>query len=229
MNKTKKLCCSLLMIILIFNISGIRNVSAIENDFKITNVEVIQENNFNAETKVMFGSAGLFISVDNYIPEYNIEINYDVSNVKIEEVIDIANLGSFEFTDDKINGKLIITDKGNNINRNNNGLCFVQIALCGKVGINTDIEVDFNLEQVKIISFCRGKIIGNENVEVSLSDAIAGLQYLAGLKDDSQINVVNMASILPDEIINSFKPNVKNVIVLMQYLVGLRGEDFQIK
>jgi len=224
----KKLYSLLIIVLILFNILNVKNVHATENDFRVTNIEVIQQIGFNVETKVMFEKTGLFISIDNEISDYNIEINYDVSNVKIEEVIDIANLGSFEFTDDNVNGKLIISDNGNNVNGNDNGLCFVPISLIGKAGINAEVKVSFNLEQVKIVSFCRGKII-NDGDEVGLSDGIVGLQYLAGIKDNSEINVVNMASIFPYEIINYFKPSVKNVIVLMQYLVGLRDEYFQIK
>jgi len=219
-----KRICLVLIIVLIF--LNVKSVYALENDFRVTNIEVIQENNFNIETKVMFEKTGLYLSVYNDISDYNIEINYDVYNVKIGEVIDIDNLGSFEFIDDNVNGKLVISDNGNNINENDNGLCFVPISLIGKVGNNTEVKVNFNLEQVKIVSFCRGKIL-NDGDEVGLSDAVGGLQYLAGIKDSSEINVVNMGSIFPYDTINYFKPSVKNVIVLMQYLVGLRDGDFQ--
>jgi len=224
----KKMFLLLIVVLTLFNILNDKNIYATENDFRVTNIEVIQQNSFNVETKVMFEKTGLYLSVNNDISDYSIEVNYGVSNIKIGEIIDIANLGSFEFTDDNVNGKLLITDNGDNINGNDNGLCFVPINLIGKVGINTEVKVNFNLEQVKIVNFCRGKII-NDGDEVGLRDGIAGLQYLVGLKDENQINVVNMASIFPYDTINYFKPSVKNVIVLIQYLVGLRDENFQIK
>jgi len=71
------------------------------------------------------------------------------------------------------------------------------------------------LPEPDTLIFQRGKIIKDDSV-VGISDAVAGLQYLVGLKNENEINLVNMASIFPDN-----KVDVKDVIVLMQRLVGL--------
>lgn len=97
---------------------------------------------------------------------------------------------------------------------------------------------DLNLNPIKIpditLKFQRGKILNEaNNGTLSLLDAVAGLQYLAKIvdpgTDTGKVNVINMASILPPEAgSTSIKPSVKDVIALMQKLVGLRDGTFQL-
>ena len=97
---------------------------------------------------------------------------------------------------------------------------------------------DQNLNQITVpdvkLTFQRGKIYNDPSQQpLSIVDAVAGLQYLAKLVDagldPSEVNVINMASILPPEAgATIIKPNVKDIIALMQKLVGLRDDSFQL-
>ncbi len=84
------------------------------------------------------------------------------------------------------------------------------------------------------ITLRRGSIIQKESTQpLGIFDAIAGLQYLAGLRvaglNSGDINPLNMASILPPNLGEKVvKPDIKDVIALMQYLVGLRDSSFQL-
>lgn len=84
------------------------------------------------------------------------------------------------------------------------------------------------------LNFHRGKIY-NEGSEIqpNISDAVAGLQYLAGIRnagiDLGQVNPVNMASIAGSDAGSAaVKPSVNDVIALMQYLVHLRDPYFKL-
>ena len=105
-------------------------------------------------------------------------------------------------------------------------LIFVPIKITSSSS-KVKFEVNFlNLEdknsnsiispEEEILYFQNGKI-SNLDLEVDIEDAISGLQYLARIKDKKDINLINMASIFPDN-----KLNVKDVIALMQKLEGLR-------
>lgn len=83
------------------------------------------------------------------------------------------------------------------------------------------------------IQFQRGKIYNDGDNEPTIADAIAGLQFLAGLRDagtaDGQVNLINMSSILlPDEGAKTIQPSVKDVIALMQYLLEMRDANFNV-
>lgn len=113
------------------------------------------------------------------------------------------------------------------------------ITLTGPALDSTRIQVkylkvgDTNKNQISVenpteLEFHRGKIYNEgSGIQPGILDAVAGLQYLAGLKsagsDLGQVNPVNMASVAgPDASTSVIKPSVKDVIALMQYLVQLR-------
>ena len=123
-------------------------------------------------------------------------------------------------------------------------LFFVPLALTGSSNTPTNVTIKFtrisdtNLNLIRIpdvtLTFQRGKIYNEaSNQSLSIVDAIAGLKYLSNIIDvgssPGQVNVVNMASILvPEEEATSLKPSIKDIIALMQKLVGLRDENFQL-
>ena len=82
------------------------------------------------------------------------------------------------------------------------------------------------------VTFQRGKIVPSApEATPQISDAVAGLQYLAQIRaagnGEDEINVVNMASILPPALDTvGVKPNVKDIVALLQYLVNSRDEMF---
>ena len=83
------------------------------------------------------------------------------------------------------------------------------------------------------VSFQRGKVLSQDMSNTGLVDAVAALQYLSKLRgagwEEGEVNVVNMASILPPVVDQkTIIPNVKDVIALLQYLVGKRNGSFQL-
>ncbi|MFZ3130766.1 MAG: hypothetical protein WA125_06600 [Desulfosporosinus sp.] len=98
---------------------------------------------------------------------------------------------------------------------------------------------DTNLNQIGVkytpaLEFHRGKIYNEgSGIQPSISDAVAGLQYLAGLKnagtDLGQVNPINMASIIGQDAGSTvIKSSVKDIIALMQYLVNMRDPYFTV-
>ncbi|MFZ3132732.1 MAG: leucine-rich repeat domain-containing protein [Desulfosporosinus sp.] len=201
-------------------------------------------------------SLGIFIGLDNIkdssgnvianqnIAEYQIEVDYDPAKVTIPDAINETGSGQFAKTIDPT-GKLVITYASTTGVTGFAKLCFLPIILTGSALDLTSIQVkylsviDTNQNQISVVSipdlvFQRGKIL-NEGPGAlpNINDAVAGLQYLAGLKEigseSGQINVINMASILqPEEGATGIKPSVKDVIALIQKLVGLRDDSFQL-
>jgi len=177
----------------------------------------------------MCDDIGLLIGIDQSILDYSIKIDYDYTKVEILDPINIVNLGSFSFV--KTDGSLTITDSGTKIYDKNNGLFFIPIYLKANINVPVVLRFTINNSQNANIYLKRGKIINDDSndciIDISTSDAIAGLQYLAGIRESgelsNQINLINMASIL-----HSNKPNVKDVIALMQYLAGLRDDNLNL-
>jgi len=213
-----------------------KNWKEIENtndiDFNVNNSSKFA--NFDIKVGELNGKTGLFIGlIDKFndsisVKDFALEIKYAPNSIK--EYTD-NNYESFNINDD-CNGKILISSFGNG-NIDADKLCFVPISLTGEVNdriylnINsvntTDLESNLILCDTSNLIFNRGKVLNNGETSVGVEDAIAGLQYLAGIRDvgleGEKVNVINMASIL-----NSDKPNVKDVIALMQYLVGIRDE-----
>lgn len=200
-------------------------------------------------------SAGIFVGLkdirdvqDNLIPaaklsSYRVDIAYDHNNAVVLNVVDEAQLGEFTFFN---NGEdVIITSTADEINEGNNKcdkLFFVPLVLTGTSTSTTDVTIKFtkltdpNSNDISVpkvtLTFQRGKILNETSQSLSTADAVAGLQYLSEVvtagTDQGQVNVVNMASILqPEAGATSIKPSVKDVIALMQKLVGLRDDSFQ--
>ncbi len=85
------------------------------------------------------------------------------------------------------------------------------------------------------VAFQRGKILNSNQIDPMnlprVTDAIAGLQYLAGLRNaglaPGQVNVVNMASIVPSDT-GAGRPSVTGIVSLLQYLAKLRDNNFSV-
>ena len=200
-----------------------------ESQFEIINVEVqskpsiliLQGNNENG--------VGLYIGldnidIDNSLSNYDIELDFGLSEIEVLDVLNESNSEEFVQNIDNISGKVKIS--GLNAETSFSKLIFVPISINNLSNSKVNFSVKFlNLKDKNANSiilpepdtliFQRGKIIKDDSV-VGISDAVAGLQYLVGLKNENEINLVNMASIFPDN-----KVDVKDVIVLMQRLVGL--------
>lgn len=171
---------------------------------------------------------------------YQAEIDFDPLKVNIFSANALTTLGNFQI--DHQDGKVIISDStsGTAIQTNMDELFFVSLNLIGTAKDSTGVTVKFSsvtdqngdnitISQPATLNFQRGKILNDGTTQISLADAVAGLKYLAKLQDESQINVVNMALILPPEDgVTSNKPSVKDVIALMQKLVGLRDDSFNL-
>lgn len=188
-----------------------------------------------ANQVIMNDNIGLLIGINKNITNYNIKVDYDATQIEIEDVIDVAKLGSFSLT--KTNGSLTITDCGVNIYNANNGLFFIPIVL--KANINVHVNLRFIIEsQTFYVYFKKGKIINddgnNYNMDITINDAVAGLRYLAGTKNtgnsNGTINLINMAFITSEPDNNKLnKPNIKSAIALMQYLAGIRDGNMNLK
>lgn len=155
---------------------------------------------------------------DTELADYQIELVHVHDQVK---VFDLVDLGTSNYEQ----------------------LFFVPIAIIGDSANSTDVVIKLsgmsdNGNPIMVpdvsLTFQRGKIFNEaNNGTLSITDAVAGLQYLANLleagQDLGQVNVINMASILPPQVgATGIKPSVKDVIALMQKLVGLRNDSFQL-
>jgi len=201
-------------------------------------------------------SVGIFVGLENIkdqngntinpnVAGYQIKVDFDPTKVAILDVLDEAHLGQFIKNVDSVAGKVYIADAVAIGTSNYNKLFFLPITLIGSALDVTSLQVHFinvrdpDNNQICVdnpsdLEFHRGKIY-NEGPETqpNIADAVAGLQYLAGLRnagaDLEQVNLINMASILPPEPVSGvLRPSIKDVIVLMQYLVGLRDDSFQL-
>lgn len=201
-------------------------------------------------------SAGLFVGIKdirdtqgNVVPDsklagYQIEIYYNHNQVRVFNVVDEAYLGQFTLNNETTMDKISVTDAVYQGTSNFEKLFFVPLAITGNSSNSTNVIIKFinlndpNWNHINIpdvtLTFQRGKIVNEASQNSpSTADAIAGLQYLAELRDlgfeHGKVNVINMSSILPPETGNiSIKPSIKDVIALMQKLVGLRDDSFQL-
>lgn len=127
---------------------------------------------------------------------------------------------------------------------NSEHLVFIPLALTGGATDLTTLTIEFSavrdqsdnsilVADPASMVFQRGNIINTQSSPgLDIADAIVGLQYLANTNlagfENNQVNLVNMASSLSLEINEQgLTPNVKDVISLLQYLVGLRNDYFE--
>ena len=222
---------SLLIVVLMMTSLLITNnaLADTENQFHIINVEVQSKPSISIEQGSNENGVGLYIGldhidIDNSLSNYDIELDFGLSEIEVLDVLNESNSEEFVQNIDNISGKVKIS--GLNVETSFSKLIFVPISINNLSNSKVNFSVKFlNLKDKNANSiilpepdtliFQRGKIIKDDSV-VGISDAVAGLQYLVGLKNENEINLVNMASIFPDN-----KVDVKDVIVLMQRLVGL--------
>ena len=202
-----------------------------ESQFEIINVEVQSKPSISIEQGSNENGVGLYIGLDNIDPEnslsnYDIELDFCSTEIEVLDVLNESNFEQFSQTIDSVSGKVIISGS-NTETLSVQKLVFIPMSISNSSNAQVNVTVKFiNLKDKNSnsiilpeqdnLKFQRGKIIKDDSV-VGISDAVAGLQYLVGLKKENEINLVNMASIFPDN-----KLNIKDVIVLMQRLVGLR-------
>ena len=204
------------------------------------------------------GSAGIYIGIKDIkdpsgtlaptvnLAGYQIEVTYDSVRVSVLDIVYQTNMGTFSFNVDQNLGKVQI--EADNVYQGINNydkLVFVPLSLIGSANEVTPITIKFveardaDLNVIHIpdevnLTFQRGKVFNDPTTSmVGISDAVAGLQYLAQMQsegfEDNQVNIVNMASILsPDVGEYGLKPNVKDIIALLQYIVELRNDYFQV-
>ena len=227
---------------------------------EVTQTVQVEAEALTAQSVVQIGanpndgdSVGIFIGLDNIlhvtgstlenpqISKYQIEVDYNPDLVTILDVIDEAHLGNFKI--ESTASKVTLSDYADQGTHNYNKLCFIPIALKGSVLDFASISVkyvnikDADLQEINVtpvnLEFQRGKVLKEElEAEPKIEDAVAGLQFLAGLRNAGlslgEVNLINMASILePGLSTKVIKPNVKNVIALMQYLAELRDISFK--
>ena len=215
------------MTIIMLCLCHIGNVNALN----ITNVEVQSKPSILIQQGSNEDGVGLYIGLDNIdiensLSNYDIELDFCPTEIDVLNVLNESNFEQFSQTIDNVSGKVIISGS-NTGTLSIQKLVFIPISISNSSNSKVNFNVKFlNLKDKNANSiilpepdtliFQRGKITKNDSI-VSISDAVAGLQYLVGLKNDNEINLINMASIFPDN-----KLNIKDVIVLMQKLVGLR-------
>ncbi len=189
--------------------------------------------------------------VNPSIAEYKVEIEFDPSMVTLLDAVDVAQMGHFTTQRLSVNSttdKVIIEDQAVALGISNfDALFFVPIALKGSALDVTSVSIKYvqiteeDLSQViieapELLEFQRGKILNEVSsgsvVEPGLDDAIAGLRYLAKQEAAGstigEINPINMASIYglsSGATVN--KPDVKDIVALLQYIVDLRNDYFQ--
>lgn len=201
-------------------------------------------------------NVGIYVGLDNIVDSngntiydfnvatFNIEVDFDPAKVTVLDVVNETNSGQFTKTIEAP-GKVTVTYTSATGMSNFNKLFFIPITLTGSVLDTTSLQVkylsvtDINHNQIYVENpsaqvFQRSKIL-NEGLGTlpSINDAVAGLQYLAGLRnagtDSGHVNLINMASIVgPDTDSTVIKQNVKDIIALMQYLAGLRDDSFML-
>ncbi len=212
-------------------------------------------------------STGLFIGIkdikddkgtiinDKTLTSYQLELDYDPTKASVLDVYNELNLGTLvkttnPSTTNPSNSTVSITNTFDQGSPNFDKLVFVPIVLTGSATDSTIITVKFidltdeGMNKVVVsdpveLKFQRGKILNSlSTLEITITDALAGLQYLAqtgstGLEsgtglEEGQVNLINMASILePTGTEVGVRPNVKHVIALLQYLVQLRDGYFR--
>lgn len=205
------------------------------------------------------GSAGLFIGIkdvkdtggspiaDQIVKSYSLEFEYNPDIIQVLSVNDFAGLGNIttSYTYDQGSNKLVVTNTSTAGTIDIDRLVFLTITTIQSVkelspltvkvsNVNGDNHAQILVVDTPIINFHRGKIINQDSDSApDIADAVAGLQYLAGLKkagiDSGKINVVNMASVITATNAEKNVPSVKDVIGLLQYLAGSRDEFLNIK
>ena len=194
---------------------------------------------------------------DAKLAGYQIEVYFDHTQAKVLDIYDEAHLGNFTYnngTSPNITSvvgevyqgsgsfKTIVADVVYQGTSTFEKLFFVSFALTGSSSNPTNVVIKFtslsdtNWNYIMIpdvtLTFQRGKIYNEAlNKSLSIAYAVAGLQYLANLRNiglnPGEVNVINMASILPPEAVTTgIKPSVKDVIALLQKIVGLRDDNF---
>lgn len=190
--------------------------------------------------------SGLLVDGAN-LANYQIEINYNPEKVVILDAIDEANLGHFtkEIVQVGQEGKLVVRGNAESGNINYERLFFIPLKIISTSQELTDLSVKFvklqdvSQKEIKMLepynlTLQRGKVVNQEpGVELNITDAIAGLQYLANLRssgfDSDQVNLINMASIIAgDNQGDVVTADIKDIIALLQKLVGLRDDSFSV-
>ncbi len=228
------------------------NVTVLEANYELIAMPLVQI----GENPKEGDSLGLYVGLENIvdlngntldnsnIAEYQIEVNFDPAKIAILDVVDEANLDQFTVTDSEA-GKVTIAGAVANGTTSYRKLFFLPIALIGSALDSTSLRVNYlkvsdssnnsiTIESPTDQVFQRGKIHNEAlGIQPNISDAVAGLQYLAGQRNAGvnygQVNPINMASIIGEDLSTAaIKPGVKDIVALLQYLVQLRDPFFNV-
>jgi hypothetical protein len=197
---------------------------------------------------------------DQTLAGYQLAIDYDPTQVQLFNPNNFARLGTFTYNPASTTGTstagaanlatAVISDIGTTGTTNYQSLVFVPLVLTGPASSVSDITIRFekisdadtNLTQIQPpppmhLTFKKGRTANAIGLTptrpLDIRDGIAGLQFLAGLRqvgvERTQVNPVNMASSLPvEQLVQPVQPGLANVVALMQYLAGLRDAGFQL-
>ncbi|MBC2727213.1 MAG: Ig-like domain-containing protein, partial [Desulfosporosinus sp.] len=196
-------------------------------------------------------TVGLFVGIGDIMDEsgnpisnpilkgYQIGLEFNQEKLDVLDVIEETNLGSFTQTNDP-EGNIILTDSSDIGTSDFESLFFVPIQLKGSVLEEASIRIrliDITEETINSVAtdtsvtlyFQRGEIRNEFAEDPGIEDALAGLQYLANIRKagpgGTEVNLVNLASIYAQEGTDQgIKANIKDIITLMQYVVGNRNE-----
>ena len=199
--------------------------------------------------------AGLAVNSEK-LASYQIDITYQSNLMTVLDCQDQTGLGdTFLFNIDPGTDQDTGTERTGRVHiavtapqgiTNSERLVFIPLVLTGGASDATTLTIKFsavrdqNVNSILVadpagIAFQRGNIFNTQSSPgLDISDAIAGLQYLAEMRSagfgDNQVNIVNMASSLSLGINGQgLTPNIKDVIALLQYLVKLRNNHFELE
>ncbi|MFZ3132462.1 MAG: putative Ig domain-containing protein, partial [Desulfosporosinus sp.] len=194
---------------------------------------------------------------DAKLAGYQITLHYPSESVRTGDPIVVSSFvySMFNYYNDSDSGTLTITDASPFGTTDYSRLFFVPLVITGSAGVSQYVYASFDdlsiipdavnndPEELTIsnasFSLNRGKIINPSQAQnytsgsslPKVADAIGGLQYLADQRpagrESGQVNVINMASIVPTND-NRAVPGIGDVVTLLQYLTKMRDDTFQL-
>ncbi|MBI2934430.1 MAG: PKD domain-containing protein [Chloroflexi bacterium] len=103
---------------------------------------------------------------------------------------------------------------------------FMEIVLSLQSITEGDDDTEMEEEEPSSLSFRRGAARGRNNSDIT--DSLFVAQYLAGLREDSEINLLNAASISHDGG-SGDRITIVDSLAMAQYLAGLRDDSFVLR
>lgn len=179
---------------------------------------------------------------DHLIAGYTLEIDFNPEQVNVGTLQEVAQLGELVFDEaEKENGLITVSvATGQNETSAYDKLLFIPLTLKGSALQTPSVYVRFlalgdsEANEIGVANsapliFQRGKVLSKSNSNIIITDAIGGLQYIAGRRNPgfelNKVNIVNMASIAQTS--NEQFADVLDIVELLKYLSKMNNEFFQ--